>query len=154
MNSDLLLAVGSRCMEAAPDCMHASDFRDSKDSAFRRSLSQWGNFGWLSVVPTLPACLEPRGDGFRASLGPVRLFALVRGDDGDLPETSTSVLRLTSPVLLGSLVGKVRRTAVLTPGTAHFELRPTDNLGTNGSILKTDTPRQAAGWRFYRSLGS
>jgi hypothetical protein len=81
-------------------------------------------------------------------------FALVRGDDGDLPETSASVLRLTSPVLLGPLVRKVRRTAVLTPGTAHFELRQLDHLGTNGSILETDTPRQAAGCRFYRSVGS
>ena len=79
MNSDLLLAVGSRCMEAAPDCMHASDFRDSKDSAFRRGLSQRVNLGWLSVVPTLPACLEPRGDGFRASLGPVCTFPASRG---------------------------------------------------------------------------
>jgi hypothetical protein len=50
--------------------------------------------------------------------------------------------------LLGSLAGKVRRTAVLTPGTTHFELRPTDNLGTNGSILETHTPRQAPGCRF------
>jgi hypothetical protein len=42
----------------------------------------------------------------------------------------------------------MQRTVVLTRGTAHFELRPTDNLGTNGGILKTDTPRQAAGCRF------
>jgi hypothetical protein len=80
--------------------------------------------------------------------GPFASFMLVRGDDGDLPGTSASVLRLTSPVLLGSLAGKVRRTAVLTPSTAHFELRRLDHLGTNGSILETDTPRQAAGWRF------
>ena len=150
MNIDLLLAVRSRCMQAAAGCMLHADFRDSKDSAFRRSLSQWGNFGWLSVVPTLPACLEPRGDGFRASLGPVRLFALVRGDDGDLPGTNAShepsFARITS--------AKRQRTAVLTPGTAHFELRSLDHLGTNGSILETDTPRQAAGCRFYRSLGS
>jgi hypothetical protein len=75
-------------------------------------------------------------------------FALVRGDDGDLPETSASVLRLTSPVLLGPLVQKVRRTDVLTPGTAHFELRQFGHMAANGSILETDTPRQAAGWRF------
>jgi hypothetical protein len=75
-------------------------------------------------------------------------LALVRGDDGDLPETSASVLRLTSPVLLGPLVQKVRRAAVLTPGTAHFELRQLDHMGTNGSILETNTPRQAAGCRF------
>ena len=35
-------------------------------------------------------------------------FAVVRGDDGDLSETSASVLRLTSPVLLGSLLRKVQ----------------------------------------------
>ena len=81
-------------------------------------------------------------------------FALVRGDDGDLRETSASVLRLTSPVLLGPLVRKVRRTAVLTRGTAHFELRQFGQLAANGSILETDTPRQAAGCRFYRSVGS
>ena len=68
----------------------ACDFRDSKDSAFRRSLSQWGNLGWLSFVPKMAACLEPRGDGFRASLGTFYLFALVRGDDGDLPDTDAS----------------------------------------------------------------
>jgi hypothetical protein len=61
-----------------------------KTGAFRRSLSQWGNFGWLSVVPTLSACLEPRGDGFRASLGTVCPFLLVRRDDGDLPGTDAS----------------------------------------------------------------
>ena len=42
--------------------------------------------------------------------------------------------------MLGSLAGKVRRTAVLTHGTAHFELRQLDHLGTNVSILETDTP--------------
>jgi hypothetical protein len=85
--------------------------------------------------------------------GPFASFLLVRGDDGDLPEPSASVLRLTSPVLLGSLARKVRRTAVLTPGTAHFELRQLDHLGTNGNILETDTPRQAAGWRFLLYYG-
>jgi hypothetical protein len=79
VNSDLMLAVSSRCMEAAADCMRASDFRDSKDSAFRRSLSQRVNLGWLSVVPTLPVCLEPRGDGFGASLGTVCTFPTSQG---------------------------------------------------------------------------
>jgi hypothetical protein len=36
---------------------------------------------------------------------------------------------------------------------AHFELRPTDNLGTNGGIVKTDTPRQAARCNFSASIG-
>ena len=63
--------------------------------------------------------------------------------------------RLTSQALLGSLVGKVQRTAVLTPSTAHFEVRPTDNLGTNGGILEMDTPtrRQAARCRFSVNTG-
>ena len=73
MNIDLLLALRSRCMQAAAGCMHAFDFRHSKDSAFRRSVSQSGNLGWLPFVPKLSACLEPRGDGFRASLGTVAL---------------------------------------------------------------------------------
>ena len=110
--------------------------------------------GGRHLSPRCPLVSNLGGMGSGHLWGPFASFLLVRGDDGDLPETSASVLRLTSPVLLGSLAGKVRRTAVLTPGTAHFELRPTDNLGTNGSILETDTPRQAAGWRFYRSLGS
>ena len=70
--------------------MHASDFRHSKDSAFRRSLSRWGNFGWPAFAAAMADCLKLRGVGFRAFLGPVRLFALVRGDDGDLPETDAS----------------------------------------------------------------
>jgi hypothetical protein len=90
VNSDLLLAVGSRCMEAAAGCMHASDFRHSKDSAFRRSLSQRVKLVWLPFVPKLSACLEPRGGGWRASLGTVCPFALVRGDDGDLLGTNAS----------------------------------------------------------------
>ena len=106
------------------------------------------------MFPRWPLVSNLGGMGSGHLWGQFALFPLVRGDDGDLSGTSASVLRLTSPVLLGSLAGKVRRTAVLTPGTAHFELRPLDHLGTNGSILETDTPRQAAGWRFYRSLGS
>ena len=39
-------------MEAAAGCMHASDFRHSKDSAFRRSLSRMGNLGWLPFAAT------------------------------------------------------------------------------------------------------
>jgi len=100
------------------------------------------------LFPRWPLVSNLGGMGSGHLWGQFALFPLVRGDDGDLPGTSASVLRLTSPVLLGSLEGKVRRTAVLTPGTAHFELRPLDHLGTNGSILETDTPRQAAGWRF------
>ena len=132
-------------MEADAGCMHASDFRHSKDSAFRRSLSQRVKLVWLPFVPKLSACLEPRGMGSGHLWGPFASFLLVRGDDGDLPENQRVV---TSPVLLGSLAGKVRRTAVLTHGTAHFELRQLDHLGTNVSILEMDTPRQAAGWRF------
>jgi hypothetical protein len=144
VNIDLLLAVRSRCMQAAAGCMLHADFRDSKDSAFRRSLSQMADLGWLAFAAAMADCLEPRGDGFTASLGPVRLFALVRGDDGDLPGTNAShepsFARITS--------AKRQRTAVLTPGTAHFELRQFGHLAANGSILETDTPRQAAGWRF------
>ena len=140
----MLLALRSRCMEAAAGCMDASNFRHSKDSAFRRSLSQMANLGWLPFVPTLSACLEPRGDGFRASLGTFCLFALVRGDDGDLPGTNAS----HEPSFARTTSAKRQRTAVLTPGTAHFELRQLDHLGTNVSILETDTPRQAVGWRF------
>ena len=104
--------------------------------------------GGRHLFPSCPLVSNLGGMGSRHLWGPFASFLLVRGDDGDLPETSASVLRLTSPVLLGSLAGKVRRTTVLTPGTAHFELRPLDHLGTNGNILETDTPRQAAGWRF------
>ena len=107
-----------------------------------------GTWGGRHLGPRCPLVSNLGGMGSGHLWGQFALFPLVRGDDGDLSETSASVLRLTSPVLLGSLGGKVRRTAVLTPGTAHFELRPTDNLGTNGSILETDTPRQAAGRRF------
>ena len=103
--------------------------------------------GW-HLLPRWQIVSNLGGMGSGHLWGPFALFPLVRGDDGDFSETSASVLRLTSPVLLGSLGGKVRRTAVLTPGTAHFELRQLDHLGTNGSILETDTPRQAAGRRF------
>ena len=44
-------------------------------------------------------------------------------------------------------------TAVLTPYSAHFEVRQTDNLGTNGGILKMDTPRRAARCRFSANTG-
>ena len=110
--------------------------------------------GGRQLSPRCPLVSNLGGMGSGHLWGPFASFLLVRGDDGDLSGTSASVLRLTSPVLLGSLAGKVRRTAVLTPGTAHFELRQLDHMAPNGSILKTDTPRQAAGWRFYRSLGS
>ena len=79
MNIDLLLALRSRCMEAAAGCMHASDFRHSKDSAFRRSLSQRVKLVWLPFVPKLSACLEPRGDGFMASMGAVCIFLASQG---------------------------------------------------------------------------
>ena len=62
----------------------------TESPAFRRSLSQMVNLEWLAFVPKSSACLEPRGDGFRASLGIVCLFLLVRGDDGDLPGTDAS----------------------------------------------------------------
>jgi hypothetical protein len=107
-----------------------------------------GTSGGRQLSPRCPLVSNLGGMGSGHLWGQFALFPLVRGDDGDLPGTSASVLRLTSPVLLGSLEGKVRRTAVLTPGTAHFELRRLDHMGTNGSILETDTPRQAAGWRF------
>ena len=48
-------------------------------AAFRRSLSQMAILEWLLVVPTLSACLEPRGDGFRASLGTVCTFPTSQG---------------------------------------------------------------------------
>ena len=48
-------------------------------AAFRRSLSQMANLEWLPFVPTLSACLEPRGDGFSASLGTVCLFRSSQG---------------------------------------------------------------------------
>ena len=104
--------------------------------------------GGRHLFPSCPLVSNLGGMGSGHLWGPFASFLLVRGDDGDLPETSASVLRLTSPVLLGSLGGKVRRTAVLTPGTAHFELRRLDHLAPNGSILETGTPRQAAGRRF------
>jgi hypothetical protein len=95
--------------------------------AFRRSLSQMADLGWLAFAAAMADCLEPRGDGFTASLGPVRLFALVRGDDGDLPGTNAShepsFARITS--------AKRQRTAVLTPGTAHFELRQFGHLAAS-----------------------
>jgi len=59
--------------------LHAACMRHSKDSAFRRSLSQWGNLGWPAFGAALPACLEPRGDGFRASLGTVCTFPTSQG---------------------------------------------------------------------------
>jgi hypothetical protein len=79
VNIDLLVAVSSRCMQAVAGCMHASDFRHSKDSAFRRSLSWMAILKWLPFVPTMSACLEPRGDGFRASLGTVCIFLASQG---------------------------------------------------------------------------
>jgi hypothetical protein len=109
---------------------------------------RWGTWGGCHLFPSCLLVSNLGGMGSWHLWGPFASFLLVRGDDGDLPETSASVLRLTSPVLLGSLEKKVQRTAVLTPGTAHFELRQLDHLGTNGSILETDTPRQSAGWRF------
>ena len=57
---------------------------------FSRSLSQMADLGWLAFAAAMADCLKLRGDGFRASLGPVRLFPLVRGDDWDLPETDAS----------------------------------------------------------------
>ena len=110
---------------------------------------RWETWGGCHLLPRWQIVSNLGGMGSGHLWGQFALFALVRGDDGDFPGTSASVLRLVSPVLLGSLVRKVRRTAVLTPGTAHFELRQLDHLGTNGSILETDTPRQAAGCRFY-----
>ena len=107
-----------------------------------------GTSGGRQLSPRCPLVSNLGGMGLGHLWGPFASFLLVRGDDGDLSGTSASVLRLTSPVLLGSLAGKVRRTAVLTPGTAHFESRRMDHLGTNGSIMETDTPRQAAGRRF------
>ena len=64
---------------AAAFCLlHAT--KDSRESpAFRRSLSQMADLEWLLVVPTLSACLEPRGDGFSASLGTVCLFRSSQG---------------------------------------------------------------------------
>jgi hypothetical protein len=113
--------------------------------AFRRSLSQMAGLEWLPFAAAMADCLEPREDGWRASLETVCPFALVRSDDGDLPGTNAShepnFARITS--------AKRQRTAVLTPGTAHFELRQFGHMAANGSILETDTPRQAIGCRFY-----
>ena len=47
--------------------------------AFRRSLSQMANLEWLPFTAALPACLELRGDGFRAALGPVCTFPTSQG---------------------------------------------------------------------------
>ena len=86
--------------------------------------------GGRHLFPRWPLVSNLGGMGSGHLWGPFALFAVVRGDDGDLSGTSASVLLLTSPVLLGSLLRKVRRTAVLTPGTAHFELWQLDHLGT------------------------
>jgi hypothetical protein len=47
--------------------------------AFRRSLSEMANLELLPFVPKLSACFEPRGDGFRASLGTVCIFPASQG---------------------------------------------------------------------------
>jgi hypothetical protein len=64
---------------AATFCLlHATkDMPESR--AFRRNLSQMVILEWLLVVPTLSACLEPRGNGFMASLGPVCIFRTSQG---------------------------------------------------------------------------
>ena len=64
---------------AAAFCLlHAT--KDRRESpAFRRSLSQMADLEWLPFVPKLSACLEPRGDGFRTSLGTVCLFRSSQG---------------------------------------------------------------------------
>ena len=61
-------------------------------------------------------------------------------------------MRLIIPALLGSLLRKVQRTAVLTPYSAHFEVRQLDHLGTNGGILKMNTPSKLLVAVFLRIL--
>ena len=74
-------------------------------AAFRRSLSQLANLEWLPFAAALPTCLEPRGDGFRAAMGPVCTFPTSKGRWWGSAKNQRVV---TNPVLLGSLVGKVR----------------------------------------------
>jgi hypothetical protein len=50
-----------------------------KTDAFRRSLSQMVNLEWLAFAAAMADCLEPWGDGFRASLGPVCPFRTSQG---------------------------------------------------------------------------
>ena len=58
--------------------LHAT--KDKTESpAFRRNLSQMANLEWLPFGAALPACLEPRGDGVRAALGPVCTFLASQG---------------------------------------------------------------------------
>ena len=51
----------------------------SFSDAFRRSLSHMAILEWAPFVPTLSACLEPRGDGFRAAMGSVCSFPASQG---------------------------------------------------------------------------
>ena len=101
--------------------------------------------GGRHLFPRWPLVSNLGGMGSGHLWGPFASFLLVKGDDGDLPGTNAShepsFARITS--------AKRQRTAVLTPGTAHFELRQFGHLAANGSILETDTPRQAAVWRFW-----
>jgi hypothetical protein len=62
-----------------------------------------GNLEWLAFAAALPACLEPRGDGFKASMGPVCTFPSCKGRRWGSARNRRVV---TSPVLLGSLGGK------------------------------------------------
>jgi hypothetical protein len=85
-----ILSLARPCIHARVVvlCMlHATKDR-TKSLAFRHSLSQMANLEWPPVVPTLSACLEPGGMGLGHFWGPFASFLLVRGDDGDLPETS------------------------------------------------------------------
>ena len=75
----------SKCMCVHYACcccplLHAAFTKGSTFSAaFRRSLSQMAILEWPLFVPTLPACLEPRGDGFGVALGPVCTFRASQG---------------------------------------------------------------------------
>ena len=104
-----------------------------------------GTWGGCHLLPRWQIVSNLGGMGGGHLWGPFALSALVRGDDGDLPRTNAShepsFARITS--------AKRQRIAVFTPGTAHFELRQFGHLVANGSILETDTPRQAAVWRFW-----
>ena len=66
---------------------------------------RWQTWDGWHLFPSCPLVSNLGGMGSGHLWGPFALFPLVRGDDGDLSETSASVLLLTSPVLLGSLGG-------------------------------------------------
>jgi hypothetical protein len=59
------------------ECCFTEDMTIS--DAFRLSLSQIATLDMQPFVPTLSACLEPRGDGSRVALGSVCTFCSSQG---------------------------------------------------------------------------